>query len=157
MKKHSFEIDREALIGFTQNLIQAPSLSMQEEDAAKLVAKKMQEIGFDEVVIDPIYNVVGHIYGDDPEPELIFNGHIDHVPPGDMPEPYSGEIADGSKYRVKGQVIEGRGACDMKAAVASMIYGKGPERKRGHIQEDLCNDRCCARRDGQRRRDFEAA
>jgi putative selenium metabolism hydrolase len=40
-----------------------------------------------------------------------------------MPEPYSGKIADGSKYGVKGRVIEGRGACDMKGAVASMIYG----------------------------------
>jgi len=133
MKKHSFEIDREALIGFTQNLIQAPSLSMQEEDAAKLVAKKMQEIGFDEVVIDPIYNVVGHIYGDDPEPELIFNGHMDHVPPGEMPEPYSGKITDGSKYGVKGQVIEGRGACDMKGAVASMIYAAKALKESGAI------------------------
>lgn len=122
MNKRPFKIDRDGLIGFTQNLIQTPSLSMQEEDAANLVAKKMQEIGFDEVAIDPIYNVVGHIYGDDPEPELIFNGHIDHVPPGEMLEPYSGKIADGSKYGVKGQVIEGRGACDMKSAVASMIY-----------------------------------
>jgi len=57
---------------------------MQEEDAANLVAKKMQDIGFDEVTIDPIYNVVGHIYGDGPEPELIFNGHIDHVPIADL-------------------------------------------------------------------------
>ena len=56
----------------------SPSLSMQEEDTANLVAKKMQEIGFDEVAIDPIYNVVGYIYGADPEPELIFDGHIDH-------------------------------------------------------------------------------
>jgi len=122
MNKHSFKIDREGLIDFTQNLIQTPSLSMQEEDAANLVAKKMREIGFDEVAIDPIYNVVGYVHGDDPEPELIFNGHIDHVPPGEMPEPYSGKIAGGSKYGVTGQVIEGRGACDMKGAVASMIY-----------------------------------
>ena len=83
---------------------------MQEEDAANLVAKKMQEIGFDEVAIDPISNVVGYIYGADPEPELIFNGHIDQVSPGEMPEPYSGKIAGSSKYGVKGQVIEGRGA-----------------------------------------------
>ncbi len=34
MNKHPFKIDRTGLIGFTQNLIQTPSLSMQEEDAA---------------------------------------------------------------------------------------------------------------------------
>ncbi len=118
----------------------------------------MREIGFDEVAIDPIYNVTGHVYGDDPEPELIFNGHIDHVPPGEMPEPYSGKIADGSKYGVKGQVIEGRGACDMKGAVASMIYAAKALKESGAItQEDLCDDRCCARRDGQRRRDSQTA
>ena len=133
MNKHSLKIDRDGLIGFTQDLIQTPSLSMQEEDAVNLVSKKMQEIGFDEVAIDPIYNVVGHIYGNDPEPELIFNGHMDHVPPGEMPEPYSGKIADGSKYGVKGKVIEGRGACDMKGAVASMIYAAKALKESGAI------------------------
>jgi len=133
LNKHPFKIDRMGLIEFTQNLIQTPSLSMQEEDAANLVAKKMQEIGFDEVTIDPIHNVVGYLYGDDPEPELIFNGHIDHVPPGEMPEPYSGKIAEGSKYGVKGQVIEGRGACDMKGAVASMIYAAKALKESGAI------------------------
>ena len=133
MDKHSFEIDRDGLTGFTQNLIQTPSLSMQEEDAANLVAKQMEQIGFEDVAIDSIFNVVGYLYGEDPEPALIFNGHIDHVPPGDMPEPYSGKIADGSKYGVKGQVIEGRGACDMKGAVASMIYAAKALKESGAI------------------------
>jgi putative selenium metabolism hydrolase len=116
-------IDKDGLTAFTQELIRTPSLSMQEKDAAEQVAEKMRDIGFDAVEIDPIHNVTGTLYGDDPEPELIFNGHLDHVPPGDMPAPYSGKIADGSKYGVKGRVIEGRGACDMKGALASMIYG----------------------------------
>ncbi|MCF8127634.1 MAG: M20/M25/M40 family metallo-hydrolase [Deltaproteobacteria bacterium] len=123
MNKNSVKIDEDGLMAFTQKLIRTPSLSLQEKDAANLVAEKMHEIGFDAVEIDPIHNVTGTLYGDDPEPELIFNGHLDHVPPGDMPDPYSGKIADGSKYGVKGRVIEGRGACDMKGALASMIYG----------------------------------
>jgi len=123
MNKNPVKIDEDGLMAFTQKLIQTPSLSMQEEEVANLVAEKMREIGFDTVEMDPIHNVTGTLYGDDPEPELIFNGHMDHVPPGDMPEPYSGKIADGSKYGIKGRVIEGRGACDMKGALASMIYG----------------------------------
>ncbi len=123
MNKNSVKIDEDGLIDFTRKLIQTPSPSMREEDAANLVAEKMREIGFDAVKMDPIHNVTGALYGDDPAPELIFNGHMDHVPPGDMPEPYSGQIADGSKYGVMGRVIEGRGACDMKGALASMIYG----------------------------------
>ena len=123
INKRSFKIDEDGLVSFTKRLIQTPSLSMQEEEVATLVAEKMRDIGFDEVHLDPIHNVTGTLYGDDPDPELIFNGHMDHVPPGDMPEPYSGKIADGSKYGVEGLVIEGRGACDMKGALASMIYG----------------------------------
>lgn len=124
MNEHRhYAIDEDGLIDFTRKLIQTPSLSMQEENAANLVADKMREVGFDTVEIDPIHNVTGTLLGDDPAPELIFNGHMDHVPPGDMPEPYSGKISDGSKYGVEGPVIEGRGACDMKGALASMIYG----------------------------------
>ena len=123
MDRNPVTIDEEGLIEFTRELIRTPSPSMQEENVADLVAKKMGEIGFDAIHVDPIHNVTGHLYGDDPDPELIFNGHMDHVPPGDMREPYSGKIADGSKYAVQGLVIEGRGACDMKGAVAAMIYG----------------------------------
>ena len=45
------------LIGFTRKLIQTPSLSVQEEKVANLVAKKMREIGFDAVDKDfpPLY------------------------------------------------------------------------------------------------------
>jgi putative selenium metabolism hydrolase len=131
MNRNPVKIDQEGLIEFTQDLIRTPSLSMQEEEVANLVAKKMREVGFDAVHVDPIHNVTGFLYGEDPEPELIFNGHMDHVPPGDMPEPYSGKMADGSKYGVKGRVIEGRGACDMKGAVASMIYGAKALKERG--------------------------
>ena len=123
IERRSVTIDKDGLIDFTRKLIQTPSLSMREENVANLVAEKMREIGFGAVEMDPIHNVVGYIYGDDPEPELIFNGHMDHVPPGDMREPYSGRTADGSKYGIDGPVIEGRGACDMKGALASMIYG----------------------------------
>ena len=133
MEALPLRVDQHGLISFAQEMIRTPSLSMEEEQAARLVAKRMEQIGFDEVAIDPIYNVVGYLYGDNPAPELIFNGHIDHVPPGEMPEPYSGKIADGSKYGVKGQVIEGRGACDMKGAVASMIYAAKALKKSGAI------------------------
>ena len=93
--------------------------------------KKMQQMGFEDVAVDSLFNVVGYLYGEDREPELLFNGHIDTVPPGEMFNPYSGDIVDGSKYGVSGPVIEGRGTCDMKGAVASMIYAGKAIRESG--------------------------
>ena len=50
-------------------------------------------------------------------PNLVFAGHTDVVPPGDLSGwrfgPFSGEIADGELW--------GRGACDMKGGVAAAV------------------------------------
>ncbi len=55
--------------------------------------------------------------GSDDGPTLILNGHIDVVPPGD-PSLWSGEPFH---PRVEGDVVHGRGACDMKAGVAAAL------------------------------------
>ncbi len=59
------------------------------------------------------YGVVA-VLGDG-TPALVLQGHVDVVPPGDIPkwldaDPFSGRVADGA--------IHGRGACDMKAGLA---------------------------------------
>ncbi|TKI04388.1 M20 family metallopeptidase [Martelella alba] len=63
------------------------------------------------------YNLVAHFAGKRKEGKpLVFTGHLDTVPLGDAPwhhDPFGGEIADGKLY--------GRGASDMKAAVAAFI------------------------------------
>jgi putative selenium metabolism hydrolase len=125
------KMDKHGLIDFTQKIIQIPSTSLEEEKVARVIAEKMKQVGFEDVTVDSLFNVVGYLYAEDREPELLFNGHIDTVPPGEMPHPYSGEIVDGSKYGVSGSVIEGRGACDMKGAVASMIYAGKAIRESG--------------------------
>jgi putative selenium metabolism hydrolase len=122
MSETAMQIDEQGLIAFTRKIIRTPSLSMQEELVASLIADKMRHSGFDEVVVDPIFNIIGYMYGEDREAELLFNGHIDTVPPSNIPEPFSGRITDGKKYGREGDVIEGRGASDNKGAVASMIH-----------------------------------
>ena len=52
---------------------------------------------------------------------FLLNGHIDHVPVGEMVDPYSGKLMDGAEFGDIGEVIYGRAACDMKAAVAAMV------------------------------------
>jgi len=107
----------EAMAAFLQDLVRIPSLSTQEEAVAARMAKEMKGIGFDEVRIDRIGNVIGRI-GPGTGPKLLFNGHMDTVDVGELARwshpPYGGMIEKG--------VLYGRGACDMKGGLAAMVY-----------------------------------
>jgi len=56
-------------------------------------------------------NVIARVWGGD-GPSLLLNGHLDTVPAGEMPDAFASRIEDG--------VLWGRGACDMKGAIAAM-------------------------------------
>jgi len=62
-------------------------------------------------VEDKRANVVARIRGGD-GPSLMLNGHMDTVP--------AGEMADAFAPRIYDDVLWGRGACDMKGAIAAM-------------------------------------
>ena len=108
-------------LSLLSELIRIPSLSGQEKACGERVAEAMHASGFDSVGVDDLGDVMGTIRGSGGGRALLMNGHTDHVPPGDMPEPYSGRVMDGSAFGVEGEVVYGRSASDMKAAVAAMI------------------------------------
>ncbi len=108
------------IVELLQELIRIPSVSGREGDIAAIVAKKMRAVGFDVVKVDKLNDVVGTIKGGGGK-SLLYNGHIDHVPEGDMLDPYSGKLIDGAPFGSEGKVIYGRGASDMKGAIAAMI------------------------------------
>ncbi len=89
-----------------------------EIDVAALAARP--DFPGQEVERDSAVGVVAR-YGGGAWPSLIFNGHLDVVPAGDESRwrhgPWSGTVADGRVY--------GRGACDMKGGVASMLAAAG--------------------------------
>jgi len=118
----SFFFDQKELTAFTQRLIQTPSNSGDEGCIAAIIADEMERLGYEEVAVDRKHNVIGVIKGGKPGKNLLYNGHIDHAEVGSMDKPYAGEIMDGSAFGTTGPVIYGRGACDMKAAVAAMVY-----------------------------------
>lgn len=62
------------------------------------------------------WGLVGRRTGGD-GPTLILQGHVDVVPPGD-PAQWAG---DPFRPRVTGDVVHGRGACDMKAGVVAIL------------------------------------
>ncbi len=124
-------LDEERLKGFCRELIRTPSLSMEEADISRVVRAEMESLGYDEVFVDDLHNVVGIIKGSGMSRSLMFNGHIDHAGVGDMVEPFSGKEIDGAPFGHDGPVIYGRGASDMKGAVAAMVHAGGMVKKLG--------------------------
>lgn len=110
---------------FCRKLIQTPSLSMAEEAISHVIRAEMENLGYDAIVVDDLHNVVGTIKGTGRGPTLMFNGHIDHAGVGQMPEPFSGKEIDGTAFGHDGPVIYGRGASDMKGAIAAMVHAAG--------------------------------
>ncbi len=119
-------IDRDSLAAFAQSLVRTPSVSTQEGEVAALVAEEMRTAGFDEVRVDRMGNVLGRI-GPGRGKKLLCNAHMDTVDVGDADAwpraPYGGEIEHG--------VLYGRGASDMKGAVAAMVYAGKALRESG--------------------------
>jgi len=107
-----------SLIACAQMLIRQNSLSGEEGAVVELIISEMQRLGFDQVWKDKNGSAIGVVKGARPGPTLLLDGHCDTVgiAPG-IPwthDPFGGEIKDG--------VIYGRGAADMKGALAAMIH-----------------------------------
>jgi len=106
------------LVGFLRKLIRVRSPSGQEEEVVALITREMRALGFDEVRIDENGSAIGLIYGARPGPTLLLDAHCDTVgiAPGVAWQhpPFEAEVV--------GDVVYGRGASDMKGALAAMIY-----------------------------------
>ena len=100
-------------------LIRAKSYSGEEMQVAQVVKTAMEALGYDSVTMDAYGNVIGCIKGNRPGPKVLLDGHIDTVPVQEPErwsfDPFGGEIREDR--------VCGRGASDMKGAVAAMICG----------------------------------
>lgn len=112
------KLDLEKMIEFAQALIQRPSLSGEEAAAAARIAEEMRSLGFDQVNIDENGSVVGIIQGAHPGKTILLDAHMDTV-----------GVAAGVAWRtdpfgaaIEGQTLYGRGAADMKGALAAMVH-----------------------------------
>lgn len=104
-------------VALAQQLIRLHSPSGTEHEVMLLLTETFRALGFDRAYIDDAGNAIG-VFERGDGPTLMFNGHLDTVALGDEAlwphPPLSGAIADGRMY--------GRGACDMKSALACMTY-----------------------------------
>jgi len=109
--------DFQAMTAFLQDLVRTPSFSTQEGEVAARLAQEMRQVGISDVRQDRIGNVIGRI-GKGEGKKLLLNGHMDTVGVGNptawQRDPFGAEIKDG--------VLYGRGAADMKGALAAMVY-----------------------------------
>jgi acetylornithine deacetylase/succinyl-diaminopimelate desuccinylase-like protein len=71
--------------------------------------------------IDGMGNLILHIKGRARNDRLMLVGYAMNAAPSTMPNPYSGEIVDGAPYKVTGDCVWGRGACEQKGSLAAMI------------------------------------
>ena len=129
---------REDLVSFLQDLVRVPSVTGEEGAVQEIVAARFRGAGLevdvwepDPAVLAPYAehvggvesfvgrpNVVGTLRGRGGGRSLVLNAHIDTVEPGDPAlwthAAFAAEVADGRLF--------GRGACDMKAGLASHVF-----------------------------------
>ncbi|KQO87600.1 succinyl-diaminopimelate desuccinylase [Methylobacterium sp. Leaf92] len=109
-------------LALAQALIRCPSVTPEEGGALSFLADRLSRAGFS--VERPVFSEPGtpdiqNLYAriGTAGPVLVFAGHTDVVPPGEVGSwthgPFSGEVADGFLY--------GRGAVDMKGGIACML------------------------------------
>ncbi len=135
------------IVGFLREMIAIPAESLHEGDRCGRVLAEYERLGFDEVRIDGLGNVLARI-GDGPV-TLLMDGHIDCVGVGDPSawnhDPFEGKLEDGKVW--------GRGAVDELPAVACMAYGMAIARARGlpdeltvyltaSVMEEDCDGHC---------------
>jgi len=110
------------VVELTRSLVKVPSVNPpgDESKVALLVGEELEKIGFKVNYVEPSpkrVNVVATLKGEGDGKTLLFNGHLDVVPPGDLEnwsfDPFGAVVKDGRIY--------GRGACDMKGAIAAFI------------------------------------
>jgi putative selenium metabolism hydrolase len=107
---------QEEIIAFTQQLVRIKSYSGQEGQIIRVIEGKMKDLGYDEVTVDSMGNLLGRIGSGGKS--ILFDSHVDTVEVNDEQEwefpPFSGEIVHGRLY--------GRGSVDMKSSVAASVY-----------------------------------
>jgi succinyl-diaminopimelate desuccinylase len=109
-----------------QSLIRCASVTPEDAGAQDALAEMLGRLGF--TVHRLRYGVIENLFarlGSD-GPHICFAGHTDVVPVGAAnwrTDPFGGEVRDG--------VLYGRGACDMKGAIAAFVAGVAQYQEQG--------------------------
>jgi putative selenium metabolism hydrolase len=104
------------IVGFLRDLIAIPAESCHEGPVIERIKAEMQKVGFDEIRVDKLGNILGRIGSG--KRVIMMDSHTDTVGVGDPKEwtfdPYKGKVEDGCVW--------GRGASDQRAGIACLVY-----------------------------------
>jgi succinyl-diaminopimelate desuccinylase len=126
-------------LALAQALIRRPSVTPKDAGALDVLEAVVKELGF--VTHRLPFGDVDNLYArlGDSAPHFCFAGHTDVVPVGEgwNTDPFAAEVKDGMLY--------GRGAADMKSAIAAFVaaaarIGKPPEKFKGSISLLITGD-----------------
>ena len=122
-----------------QALIRRPSVTPKDAGVLDVLEAVLKELGFTthRLPFGDVDNLYARLGGD--APHFCFAGHSDVVPVGEgwNADPFAAEVRDGMLY--------GRGAADMKSAIAAFVtaaarIGKPPENFKGSISLLITGD-----------------
>ncbi len=136
------------MTAFLRDLIAIPGESCGEERVIRRIEREMKTVGFDDVQIDPMGNILG--YMGTGKKLIAFDAHIDTVGVGNRDnwtfDPYAGYENDTE--------IGGRGASDQRGGLVSAVYGAKVRKAlglltaeyrvlvSGTVQEEDCDGLC---------------
>ena len=104
------------IVRFLRDLIAIPAVSCHEGPVIERIKVEMQKVGFDEIRVDKMGNILGRIGAG--KRVIMMDSHTDTVGVGDRKEwtfdPYKGKVEDGCVW--------GRGASDQRAGMACLVY-----------------------------------
>ena len=135
------------MVQFLRELIAIPAESCQEGPVVARIRQEMEKVGFDEIRVDGMGNILGRIGSG--KTVIMMDSHTDTVGVGDPKEwgwdPYQGKVEDG--------YIFGRGSCDQRGGMASMVYAGKMIKELdlsgdytlwvvGSVQEEDCDGLC---------------
>ena len=106
-------VDGEWIARQARAMVEIPSVTMQEAEVCRYYADQLAGLGFavDKRQVTPGRdNLYARLAGAENGPSLMLNGHLDTIPTGDC-----------VPCRLEGDRLYGRGATDMKGAMAAML------------------------------------
>ena len=138
--------DKDDAVRLLADLVRVPTVNPPGSDVpgAELLARELDRRGLKPELTEVApgqANVTARIRGTGEAPALLFNGHIDVVPPGEVPwkhAPFGAQIEDGRLY--------GRGSADMKSGLAAMLVAfdsVARDARSGQLRGDLVFSAVC--------------
>lgn len=127
--KRTAEAHRADMTAFLRAMVAIPSESSEEGEVVACIKQEMEKLGYDEVRVDGLGNVMGFLGEGDKI--LCLDGHVDTVGIGNRDnwdaDPYEGYETD--------ELIYGRGSSDQEGGVCSAVYAGAIMKELGLVPE----------------------